>query len=200
MLNIDSIRDKLLSDARRDAARIISDADVRAQQARAASEARIADARAKAQLDVDAQAEEARSRMLRMAELDMRKALLAAKREAIDEAFCRALERMRAMDTAAARDFAARTMLESAEGTEEIVFDARDERVYTPGFVESVNAALKASGRPGRLTISAQRRAINGGFILKSGGAETVCTYEALLSQARGALEGDVMRLLFPGS
>ena len=132
MLNTDSIREKILGDARHNAAQLISDADVRAQKARAASETRISDARAQSQRDVEAQADEMRDRMLRMAELDMRKALLATKRQAIDEAFDRALERMRAMDTATAREFVMRQLLENAGGTESIVFDARDEKVYTP--------------------------------------------------------------------
>ncbi len=200
MLNTDSIREKILGDARHNAAQLISDADVRAQKARAASETRISDARAQSQRDVEAQADEMRDRMLRMAELDMRKALLATKRQAIDEAFDRALERMRAMDTATAREFVMRQLLENAGGTESIVFDARDEKVYTPEFVATVNAALKKAGKPGERRLDAERRAIGGGFILKDGGAEIMCTYEAIMSQARSALEGDVLKLLFPES
>ena len=136
---------------------------MRAQKARAASETRISDARAQSQRDVEAQADEMRDRMLRMAELDMRKALLATKRQAIDEAFDRALERMRAMDTATAREFVMRQLLENAGGTESIVFDARDEKVYTPEFVATVNAALKKAGKSGELRLDAERRAIGGG-------------------------------------
>ena len=93
MLNTDSIRDKILGDARKSAAQLLSDADVRAQNARMASEQRVRDAQKKAMDDAEAQGEELRDRMLRMAELDMRKSLLAAKREVIDEAFEKALEK-----------------------------------------------------------------------------------------------------------
>ena len=48
MLSTDSIRNKILEDARKSATQILSDADVRAQKNRAASDKRIADARAKA--------------------------------------------------------------------------------------------------------------------------------------------------------
>ena len=64
MLNTDSIREKILGDARRNAAQLISDADVRAQKARAASETRISDARTQSQRDVEAQADELRARCL----------------------------------------------------------------------------------------------------------------------------------------
>ena len=106
MLSTDSIRNKILEDARKSATQILSDADVRAQKNRAASDKRIADARAKAMSDAQAQGDEMRDRMLRMAELDMRKELLGSKREVISEAFQKALERMRTMDVATAREFA----------------------------------------------------------------------------------------------
>ena len=153
MLNTDSIRDKILGDARRSAAQLLSDADVRAQNARAASEQRQKEAEQRAVADAQAQGDEMRDRMLRMAELDMRKALLAAKREVIDLAFQKALERMRAMDTATAREFVKAQLIKNAGGAESIVFDERDERVFTPEFVDSVNAELTRLGRPGKLSI-----------------------------------------------
>ena len=171
MLNTDSIRDKILGDARRSAAQLLSDADVRAQNARAASEQRQKEAEQRAVADAQAQGDEMRDRMLRMAELDMRKALLAAKREVIDLAFQKALERMRAMDTATAREFVKAQLIKNAGGAESIVFDERDERVFTPEFVDSVNAELTRLGRPGKLSIDPERRPIGGGFILRDGGA-----------------------------
>lgn len=198
MLNTDSIRDKILGDARKSAAQLLSDADVRAQNARAASEQRGRDAERRALEDAQAQGDEMRDRMLRMAELDMRKALLAAKREVIDQAFQKALDRMRAMDTATAREFIKAKLIENAGGSESIVFDARDERVFTPEFVNTVNQELIKLGRPGKLTLDPERREIGGGFILRDGGAEIMCTYEALMGEARASLEGDVLKLLFP--
>ena len=198
MLNTDSIRDKILGDARRSAAQLLSDADVRARNARAASEQRQKEAEQRAVADAQAQGDEMRDRMLRMAELDMRKALLAAKREVIDLAFQKALERMRAMDTATAREFVKAQLIKNAGGAESIVFDERDERVFTPEFVDSVNAELIRLGRPGKLSIDPERRPIGGGFILRDGGAEIMCTYEALMGEARALLEGDVLKLLFP--
>lgn len=198
MLSTDSIRNKILDDARKSAAQLLSDADVRAQKTRAASDKRIADARAKAMSDAQAQGDEMRDRMLRMAELDMRKELLGAKREVIDEAFNKALERMRQMDVATAREFAKKQLLLSASGTETVVFSKDDERVFTPEFIDGVNAELKRLGRAGNLKISDKRRETGGGFILSDGGADIMCTYEALMSEARAGIEGDVLKLLFP--
>ena len=180
MLSTDSIRNKILEDARKSATQILSDADVRAQKNRAASDKRIADARAKAMSDAQAQGDEMRDRMLRMAELDMRKELLGSKREVISEAFQKALERMRTMDV------------------ETVVFSKADERVFTPEFIESVNEELKKLGRKGQLKVGSERRETGGGFILSDGGADIMCTYEALMSEARAGIEGDVLKLLFP--
>ncbi|MFR2459291.1 MAG: hypothetical protein ACLTAO_09050, partial [Christensenellales bacterium] len=59
MLSTDSIRNKILEDARKSATQILSDADVRAQKNRAASDKRIADARAKAMSDAQAMSQKA---------------------------------------------------------------------------------------------------------------------------------------------
>ncbi len=198
MLSTDSIRNKILEDARKSATQILSDADVRARKNRAASDKRIADARAKAMSDAQAQGDEMRDRMLRMAELDMRKELLGSKREVISEAFQKALERMRTMDVATAREFARKQLIASASGTETVVFSKADERIFTPEFIESVNEELKKLGRKGQLKVGSERRETGGGFILSDGGADIMCTYEALMSEARAGIEGDVLKLLFP--
>ena len=156
MLSTDSIRNKILEDARKSATQILSDADVRAQKNRAASDKRIADARAKAMSDAQAQGDEMRDRMLRMAELDMRKELLGSKREVISEAFQKALERMRTMDVATAREFARKQLIASASGTETVVLSKADERIFTPEFIESVNEELKKLGRKGQLKVGSE--------------------------------------------
>lgn len=198
MLNTDSIRDKILDDAKRSAAQIISDADVRAQNIREASEKRVSDAKLKAMRAAESQADEMRDRMLRMAELDLRKDLLAIKRRAIDEAFAMAMQRILAMDTPTARAFIQAQLLKNAGGRETIVIDAKDEKLYTAAFLSEVNALLKKSGRSGELKLDGERRKMSGGFILKDGGAEIMCTYDAIMNEARASLEGDVLKLLFP--
>ena len=187
MLSTDSIRNKILEDARKSATQILSDADVR----RRTEPKRIADARAKVMSDAQAQGDEMRDRMLRMAELDMRKELLGSKREVISEAFQKALERMRTMDVATAREFARKQLIASASGTETVVFSKADERIFTPEFIESVNEELKKLGRKGQLKVGSERRETGGGFILSDGGADIMCTYEALMSEARAGIEGD---------
>ena len=46
--------------------------------------------------------------------------------------------------------------------------------------------------------MGSERRETGGGFILSDGGADIMCTYEALMSEARAGIEGDVLKLLFP--
>ena len=78
------------------------------------------------------------------------------------------------------------------------MFSKADERIFTPEFIESVNEELKKLGRKGQLKVGSERRETGGGFILSDGGADIMCTYEALMSEARAGIEGDVLKLLFP--
>ena len=196
MLNTDSIREKILGDARHNAAQLISDADVRAQKARAASEIRISDARAQSQRDVEAQADELRDRMLRMAELDQKKALLSVKRQVIDLAFADALERMAAMGAEQKREYIEKLLLASAQGGEELIPSAEDKALFDSAFMARLNAQLRKAGKAA-VTLSSQDRPLGGGFVLKQGGLEINCAFSAVLSQARSALEAEVAAVLF---
>ena len=132
----------------------------------------------------------------RMAELDARKALLAEKRRVLDEAFALALEKMRKMPAARAKEFALRTLLESAQGNETVVAD-QDSAWLDDAFIAEANKALAASGREGKLTLSDEKKALGGGFLLTHDGMEVNCSFPAVLSARRLELEADVASALF---
>lgn len=88
--------------------------------------------------------------MLRMAELDERKNLLAMKRQMIDRAFEDALSKMRAMDEERARAYVKRLLLESAQGGEEIVVSPADRKAVQPGVFGGSQRGAGEKGRFGR--------------------------------------------------
>ena len=63
------------------------------------------------------------------------------------------------------------------------------------GFEDTLNQALAEKG--GRLTVSGQAAAIDGGFILSYGGIEENCSFEALFDSAKETLQDKVQELLF---
>ena len=93
-MDVQGILNKIESDAREAAAQQLDEAKRRAQELREQGEARMRAEREAMERKADADAQELESRMLRMAELEDRKARLGAKRRVLDEAFALGIERL----------------------------------------------------------------------------------------------------------
>ena len=195
-MNAEAITSKILEDARAQAAAALGEAQRKADDLRRRDEAAIEEKRQQSEAQVDRQAAEMRDRMLRMAELDQKKALLSVKRQVIDLAFADALERMAAMGAEQKREYIEKLLLASAQGGEELIPSAEDKALFDPAFMARLNAQLQKAGKAA-VTLSSQDRPLGGGFVLKQGGLEINCAFSAVLSQARSALEAEVAAVLF---
>lgn len=195
-MNAEAITLKILEDARAQAAQVLRDAHQRADELQAQGDAQIEARRLESEAQAEKQADELRDRMLRMAELDQKKALLAAKREVIDQAFEDAGRRMEEMDGAAKKAFMGKLLLGSAEGGEEIIPDEKDRGLFDAAYMAHLNDALEKAGKQG-VTLSPKSRDLGGGFVLKKGGLEINCAFDAVLRQMRPALEAEVAGVLF---
>lgn len=195
-MNADAILKRIEQDARQSAEETICDARKRAQALDAARREKLSQENeaATAQAYKDAQALD--DRMQRMAELDARKALLAEKRKVLDEAFALALEKMRKMPAAKAKEFALRTLMECAQGDETVVAD-KDSAWLDEAFIAEANRALSAAGREGKLKLSDEKKALGGGFLLTHDGMEVNCSFPAVLSAQRLEMEADAASVLF---
>lgn len=195
-MKADAISQKILDDARAAAARILEEARARAEDLRHDAETKTEERR----VTLDAQTEEdsrlLRSRMLRMAELDQRKALLGAKREVIEQVFETALAGMRNMPEAQRVAYNKQLLLSAAQGGEQVIVAADEARLFDDRFIQDVNAELKQAGK-GPVSLSSEHRQTGGGFILASQGMEINCTYQAVLGQAKPSLEAEVAQMLF---
>lgn len=60
--------------------------------------------------------------------------------------------------------------------------------------VSGASALLKGTGM---LTLSEETRPMNGGFILSDGAVEVNCTFDTLIRLQRGALAGQLAKVLF---
>ena len=184
-MNADAILKRIEQDARQSAEATMDDARKRAEALSAAGVKSFPRGRTRrwAQARKDALALD--DRLQRMAELDARKALLAEKRRVLDEAFALALEKMRKMPAARAKEFALRTLLESAQGDETVAAD-KDSAWLDDAFIAEANKALAASGREGKLTLSNEKKGLGGGFLLarRRHGSELFLPGRALGAQA----------------
>lgn len=196
-MNAEPITQKILEDARAAAAATLSAANERAALTRKKAADEMSAKREQVMNQMRLDCVELRSRMLRMAELDQRKLMLAAKREVIDQAFEDALGRMRKMPDEERAAYMQRLLMESAGGDEEIIPSSEDAHLFTPAFMQEINARMKQIGRLGALRMATETREMGGGFVLRKGGMEINCSFFAVLSQSKPQLEAEVAGILF---
>lgn len=196
-MKADAITGKIMEDARGSASQTLKDADVRAQKMRADNDRLIDSQREAAMEQARRDCAELRDRMLRMAELDQRKEMLAMKRGVIDAAFDEALKNMRAMSAQKARGFMESMLIDACEGDEVVIVSKGDEKVFDGEYIASINAKIAASGKPGKLTLSNETRELGGGLMLSRGGMEVNLTYPSVISEKRPELEAEVAGMLF---
>lgn len=172
-------------------------------------------------------AEERARRMESAAQMECRKAVLSAKQDVIEEAFQAAhkklLELPREEYVALLADLAVKA---SVTGREKLIFSAPDRAQVGKAVVMAANEKLAKAVSPklpeevtetragaildkmvagasavlsgtGMLTLAEETRPMDGGFILSDGAVEVNCTFDTLIRLQRGALAGEVAKVLF---
>ncbi len=175
--------DALLAQARAQAAEIAAKYQT---EARAAADDILAQGRKNA---------EARARHLdSTAQMECRKAVLAAKQDVIEEAFQAAHKKLLDLPQAEYVTFLAGLAAKaSVTGKEKLIFSANDKAKVGKDVVAAANKKLAA----GELTLAEETRPMDGGFILSDGAVEVNCTFDTLIRLQRGALAGEVAKALF---
>lgn len=196
-MNARPIQEKIEADAREAAQQIAQDAREKADALRRESNERMERAHEQMLAQAQRDGEELEQRMLRMSELDERKALLSRKRALIDEAFALAHQKLQAVSAPEKRAFFLAQIVKSAEGSERLIVGAEGDAWFDPGFLADANDALKSAGKPGMLTLAEERRVGCEGLILSARGAENNCTLESLLDAVRSEMETRVAAILF---
>ena len=197
MNGIDRISQRILEDAQAEAARIIEEAEERARSIKDRKTKEVEKSNQKLHEDNMAKAQDRKRRMLSAAELEMKKEVLAAKQQMIDEAMEKAKQAIMDMPKDEYRRVISKMLLESAQGHEEVVFSAADEKRLDQSLIDQVNQELKQQGKRGELSLSSERGEFEGGFILRSGGMEINNTFGAILRMSRNHLEARLAEILF---
>ncbi len=172
-------------------------------------------------------AKQREERLESAAQLEGRKAVLAAKQEMLDEAFERARQKLLELPeeryVSLLADLAVKA---SATGREKLIFSPSDRARVGKAVVLAANeklaknavpdvpgkapkgragAALKAAATAmgaiakgtAMLTVAEETRPIDGGFILSSGSVEVNCTFDTLVRLQRSELSAQVAKVLF---
>jgi V/A-type H+-transporting ATPase subunit E len=198
MEGIAKIKERILEEAREEKQKLVEKAQAQARDIEAKYEHKakemlndILDKAGKA-------AEEKKRRILSMAQLENRKALLQAKQQIIDEVFEKAKAQLEKMPDENYCGLIADMLMKSAiTGNEEVLISEHDKNRITQDFLAKVNENLKGLGKQGNLRISETPGRMIGGFILKSEDLEVNNTFDSLINMEREELETEIAKILF---
>jgi V/A-type H+-transporting ATPase subunit E len=195
-MQAEQVIEKILSDARAEAARINKEAEEREAGERARPDEEISRFDEQTQAMAAKAATEERSQRLAVARMEASKEYLAAKGEIMDEVFAKAHEQFLKLPDAEYRDLMARLMVAAAEsGDEQVVVGRKDSRI-DQALIDAVNGKLKDRSK-GALKLSDEKQDLAGGFILRRGRIRTNVSVDVLVGQAREALEIELAKDLF---
>ena len=141
-------------------------------------------------------ADEREERLASVAQLEARKLTLAAKQQVLEETFALALDKLLNLPEKEYIQLLANLIVKASQnGSEQVIFSQKDRPRYGKQAVGRANELL---GDKGHLTLSADCRPIQGGFILSDGDVEVNCTFETLVRLQRRELDSQVAKVLFP--
>ncbi len=195
MMSLADIKSKIEADAMNEAEEILG--QFRAQADGILSEAKQESEKIdqKLQERIHYEENEVRKRKAIVADLEVRKLILGARRELIDLTFSKALDVLSSMPKKKYVAFMTK-LLESPEvsGDEE-VFLCRGEKLLDGEWLDEVNVRRKSN-----LILSQERVPGTGGFVLRKGRIDINCTWDVLLGWIKKDLEAEVVERLFPNS
>lgn len=194
MNGIEKITARIEEDGRQETEALLAQARAQAAEVTARYQAE-AKAAADEILEHGRKSAEARARHLdSTAQMECRKAVLAAKQDVIEEAFQAAHKKLLDLPQAEYVAFLAGLAAKaSVSGKEKLIFSADDRAQVGKDVVAAANKKLAAGG----LTLAEETRPMDGGFILSDGAVEVNCTFDTLIRLQRGALAGEVAKALF---
>lgn len=190
--------DRILKEGRQRADEITSNGQKKADEiienAKQSAQKRVEAIDQKARED----AQEIKRRVRAVAEMEMRKDILAVKQQLIDQVFDQVMEQLKNLSTEEYQNILLNLFIKTVDtGREQVIIASGDQERVNQQFIDRVNQTLIEQGKTGNLTLSGESRDIKGGFILKSGGVEINNSFEAILRMEREELEPKVAEILF---
>ena len=186
------IIDKILSDATHDAGEMLSEAVKKA-------EALVAAKQAEADAEYDLSVEEARKageevvrRRLTVADLEVKKLLLSAKKQAVDEAFEESLKKLLALPKEEYTALVESMIAFAADDGDVVVISENDKNVLTKAVFDKISAKI---GK--KLTLSDTFGNFRGGVMLLGKGVDKNLTFESELALLRDEVEPEVAKIMF---
>ncbi|MBO5938238.1 MAG: hypothetical protein J6Q82_01905 [Clostridia bacterium] len=208
MTGLSKITDKILAEARVDAAATLAQAKTRSDEISREAAVRAAELRAKVDENAKREAAEIVSRTKSSEAMLRRNALLAEKSAMIDEVFAVAHKELLSLSdekylellVALASSVLGQLRADEATNRElygeeasgepfEVLLNSRD--------TDRCGASLKKA-LPDYASLSSETAAIDGGLVVRHGKVEVNCSLKSLIEQVRPSLEAKISHTLFP--
>jgi V/A-type H+-transporting ATPase subunit E len=177
--------DAKLAQARQEAENIIGEAEERAKQE---SSIILREAEEKASDIIE--------RAKSSADLQKRRAILAAKQQIIEDVIKKTNAALKSLSNEEYSDLILKMVSKYAHPQKgQIIFSKQDLERLPAGFEQKLNKAVESKG--GSLLISSENRPIEGGFILVYGDIEENCTFTAIYSSKHDILQDKIHEFIF---
>ena len=183
------IRERILSDAQKEAEDILKNAEEKAAAIIAAAELRAQKEKDETEKEVKEKSDSVYEKRAAATRLESSKILLAQKRNVIDSVYAFALERLVSLDKEQAVALSERLLEKFAESGDEIFF--------AENFKYAKEVALLPIVNERGLSVSKDRVKLDGGFVLKGKKADKDLSYGALLKADRDEYQAELAREIF---
>jgi V/A-type H+-transporting ATPase subunit E len=139
-----------------------------------------------------------KSKILTEANLEAKKTILSEKQKIIEDIFGKALEIILKLNDKEYHNFIKKLILDNIEiGDETIFIGSSDQRKISESFIEDINKELKSKEEKGILKLSTSYLPIKGGVIIGSGKIRKNISLELLLKDVREESEMQISKDLF---
>jgi V/A-type H+-transporting ATPase subunit E len=197
LMPFDKITERILEDANNKAKEIRGDAKVNAEETLTKAEDEAEREKSKILGEAESKGLEENKRILALTRLEARNSVLAEKQRLVEAVFEEATKRLLSLPDDEYQKFIKNMLLKTAiKGSEEVIIDPADKNRIDSRFLAEVNQALRKAGKKGELRLADETRAIQGGFVLRSGGIEMNSSLEALVGSMKEAMSMEVLQTL----
>jgi V/A-type H+-transporting ATPase subunit E len=195
---LEKIKNRILSEAKEEAQTHIKEAEEKARLIREQQNDKALKLKLSLAHEAKLSANDHKKRLIAAAELDMRKALLQSKRQMLESAFKQSISSIRQLPFSEYGEVIKGMLMSlNISGEAEIVFSKADKENFGNGFIEEMNAVLKAIGKDITIKLSQENGEFEGGFILKGKGLEINNTLESLVKLVKDEAEPLAAKVLF---
>jgi V/A-type H+-transporting ATPase subunit E len=195
-MSIENILNTIDKEALSNADRIIGKAEAEADKIRKEYADRANELNVRLQKVSEKKADEVYRRMIVNEQLELRKTLLSEKHKILDAFYKEARKKIKEMPPEKYLKFVKRLILNRAiSGSEEIIVSAKQKKIFTGDFLESLNQSFPGGGH---FTLSDSGADFAWGVVLKEKRRIVDLSFDVLFEQVTERVESQVAALLFP--